>query len=310
MDKSESLALKEIRRSIKDATERGDHACLDELRRHIATTIKEASPEMAAALKALPLVRAHYQAESDADLLAAIREIGHDHGYDRACEDDSDPERGEEYVVNTIVDEAYFVENWSTDESRDHIATVVESTPSRLARIAWWPAYVAGLIEGYGRRRAELMEPELTGWTVDERGVSVRGTFTGNDFEPWAQIVRMAAMQITGIDDEEKANDVLSSVTAARGQFDNGSELFLWAIGGLEEVEYGESCEEITAIDLRHAALDADEWPGYYRFDGGQALWFEDDGRCGVVFNGDAIWTDAKSVEEGIGRVILGHVIA
>lgn len=309
MDKAETLALKEIRRSIKDATDRGDQARLDELCHHIDTTIKEASPEMTAALKALPLVRAHYKAESDAELLAAIREIGDDHGYVRACEDDSDPERGEEYVVNTIVDEVYFAENWSTDELRDHIAAVVESTPNRLARIGWWPAYVAGLIEGYGRRRAELMEPELTGWIVDERGVSVRGTFTGNDFEPWAQIVRMAAIEITGIDDEEKANDTLSSVTAARGQFDNGSELFPWSISHLEEVEYGEECEEITSLDLRQAALDADEWPEYYRFENGQALWFESDGRCGVVLNGDAIWTDAKSVEEGIGRVLLGQVI-
>lgn len=307
MDKTETLALKEIRRSIKDATECGDHARLDELRSHIDTTIAESSKEMAAALKALPLVRAYYRAESDEELLAQVREIGDEHGYDRAGEHEGD--RGAEYVVDFANTEMQWIP-YSEDDSRDMLAEKIGTTSARLDRIGWWTAYLAGLIAGYERRAAELAEPELTGWIVDDRGVTVRGRFVGNDFEPWGVIFRMAAVEITGIDDEEKANTLLDSVVAMHGQFDDGSELFPWSINGLEEVEYDGDGTGINALDLRDAALEAWEWPSYYKFEGGEALWFENNGRCAVAFNGNAIWTDAGSIEEGIGRVILGRVIA
>ena len=196
------------------------------------------------------------------------------------------------------------------------------------AALATLPGQIDSLIaneasEGYGRRAAELreaadeeVEPTLVGWSIGADGITVRGEIPDNDMDAWRRVFVLAAEAITGLDGAE-AERAVDAVIRLAGQIEDDPrneggvrELFPWSISGLEEVEYDGDGTGINALDLRDAALEAWEWPGYYKFEGGEALWFENNGRCAVAFNGNAVWTDAQSIEEGIGRVILGRVIA
>lgn len=42
----------------------------------------------------------------------------------------------------------------------------------------------------------------------------------------------------------------------------------------------------------------------------GSMLWLDDAGRGGVDFGGGAVWTDARSPEDAVRRVLLGEVVA
>lgn len=312
---SESKTLKEIRAAIKSATERGDHASLAAIKDSIVTMLDTASPALAAALKALPLVRAQYKAESDEALLQRLRDLGDEHGYGRATEDEES--RGIEYVIETVQTPGAFAESFGTDEQRDFIADKLGTTAARLDRLDWYSAYGAGLVTGYHRRGEELAGPEVERVRVDSYGVHVSGYARSGDPEDWGRVVRMAESQLTGAsEDEIRKNSAFELVLRFDGTLESDREnpdllreSFRWSISGLKEIEYSENCDDITESNLKQAATAADEWPEYYRFEGGAALWFESDSRCAVVFNSDAVWTDAKSIEEGIGRAVLGQVI-
>lgn len=317
MDKRESLALKQIRSAARDAEARGDAAALAALPGQIDALIANgASEELATALRNLRQVRAHYRAIDDAALLVRVGELGDEHGYDRATEDEGDEGRGPEYVLDFLNTPSQWDEAYDTQENADFIAKKLGTTAARLTRLDWWPAYVAGLIAGYSRRGQELAEPVLLGWAIGQDGVLIRAVARGGA-EAFGQACRMAFEQITDREGQE-AEELFDSVTSlGDGQVEPDprvehglQELFPWRIHGLTEIEYSENCEEIEQADFRREAIESkDEWPEYYKFNGGFALYFADAGRCGVVFNGDAVWTDAKSIEEGVGRVVLGQVI-
>lgn len=321
LSKSESIALKQIRAAAKDATERGDHAALAALPGQIDSLIaNEASEELATALRNIRQVRAHYRAQQIAELVAKAKEMGETDGYNVACEDEGDQGRGAQYVIDHADENAdpnSWV-NWANEADLPGCLGVRKA----LVTSAVFDAYLGGLCEGYGRRAAELREaadedaePTLVGWSIGADGITVRGEIPDNDMDAWRRVFVFAAEAITGLNGAE-AERAVDAVIKLAGQIEDDPrneggvrELFPWSISGLEEVEYDGDGTGINALDLRDAALEAWEWPSYYKFEGGEALWFENNGRCAVAFNGNAIWTDAGSIEEGIGRVILGQVI-
>jgi len=312
---SESKTLKEIRAAIKGATEGGDHHSLAAIKESIVTMLDTASPALAAALKALPLVRAQYRAESDEALLQQLRDLGDEHGYGRATEDEEN--RGIEYVIETVQTPRAFAGSFGTDEQRDFIANKLGTTAARLDRLDWYAAYGAGLVTGYHRRGEELGEHMLNGWSVGSDGVTVRGRIPPNDMEAWEQVFLLAAEQITGLEGGA-AQRVVDSVVRMAGQIEDDPretggvrELFPWRLP--------DGFDNDFEIDELHEALRREyevsddvtecEFGRWGEGDQRQVIFFEETGRCGVVFNGDPIWTDAKSIEEGIGRVVIGQVI-
>lgn len=315
---SESKTLKEIRAAIKGATEGGDHHSLAAIKESIVTMLDTASPALAAALKALPLVRAQYRAESDEALLQQLRDLGDEHGYERACEDSADPERGAEYVIETVQTIDSFAEAFGTDEQRDFIAEKLGTTAARLNRIDWYAAYGAGLVTGYHRRGEELGEHMLNGWSVGSDGVTVRGRIPPNDMEAWEQVFLLASEQITGLAGAE-AQRVVDSVVTMAGQIEDDPretggvrELFPWRLpdGFDNDFEIEELHESLRREFEQSDDVTECEFGRWGEGDQrGQVIFFAETNRCGVVFNGDPIWTDAKSIEEGIGRVVIGQVI-
>lgn len=320
LSKSESKALKQIRAAAKDAAERGDHAALAALPGQIDSLVaNEASEELATALRNIRQVRAHYRAQHIAELVVKVKEMGETDGYNVACEDEGDQDRGAQYVIDNADEDPDSWANWAAEADFTGCLGVRKA----LVTSDVFDAYLDGLCAGYRRRAAELreaadeeVEPTLVGWSIGADGITVRGEIPDNDMEAWRRVFVLAAEAITGLDGTE-AERAVDAVIKLAGQIEDDPrndggvrELFPWSINGLEEVEYDGDGTGINALDLRDAALEAWEWPSYYKFEGGEALWFENNGRCAVAFNGNAIWTDAGSIEEGIGRVILGRVIA
>lgn len=315
MDNRESLALKQIRAAANDAEARGDVAALAALPCQIdAVIVDGASEELATALRNLRQVRAHYRAIDDAALLVRVGELGDEHGYDRACEDETNHDRAIE-EDHTAGD---FAESFGTDEQRDFVADKLGTTGARLDRIDWWSAYAAGLAAGYNRRREELAEPVLNGWSVGSEGVTVRGRIEPNNMDAWEHVFVLAAEQITGLDGEA-AQRIVDSVVAMAGQIEDDPredggvrELFPWRLpdGFDNDFEIDELHEVLRTEYEQSDDVTECEFGRWGEGDQrGQAIFFEETGRCGVIFNGNPIWTDARSVEEGVGRVVLGQVI-
>lgn len=311
---SESKTLKEIRAVIKGATDRGDHASLAAIKDSIITMLGTASPGLAAALKALPIVRAQYKAESDETLLQQLRDLGDEHGYERATEDEES--RGIEYVIETVQTPRAFAGSFDTDEQRDFIADKLGTTAARLNRLDWYSAYGAGLVTGYHRRGEELGEHMLTGWSVNSDGVTVRGRIPPNDMEAWEQVFLLAAEQITELAGTE-AQRVVDSVVRMAGQIEDDPredggvrELFPWRLpdGFDNDFEIEELHESLRREFEESDDVTECEFGRWGEGDQrGQVIFFEETGRCGVIFNGNPIWADARSIEEGVGRVVLGH---